>query len=163
MAEPVFDLTPVSEGLWSRMRDVILTERRLEAFAFAPDAPAGSPGRLEALAGDRDVVRSLAEDMALRALARAADGLNFRILSAMAAESVPLDALASRLGLPGLALSERLAELAGLGLAVRDLERGSVAGTSAGRGLAGLVEALREALGERMIRELPGLLGRPGA
>ena len=47
------DLEAITEGLWLRIRDVILAERRFERFAFRPDAPEGSvPERLASLVGD---------------------------------------------------------------------------------------------------------------
>jgi len=66
--------------------------------------------------------------------------------------------LARRVGLPELAVSERLNALAQAGLAQRDLERNAAVATPAGRGLVGLLEALGGALGERMSRGLPELL-----
>ena len=165
MAKETFDLATVADGLWLRMRDVILAERRLERFTFAPETPeGGASGPLSALAGDKEAASAMARDMALRAVAAGAEGVNFRILSGLG-ESGPggeapvgLGELARRVGLPELAVSERLNALAQAGLVRRDLERHAAIATKAGRGLVGLLEALGGALGERMSRGLPELL-----
>lgn len=62
------------------------------------------------------------------------------------------------MGLPALAVGERVGALAQLGLVTRDLERDSAGATAAGRGLVDLVEVLATALGERVRAGLPALL-----
>jgi DNA-binding transcriptional ArsR family regulator len=149
----------VADGLWSRVRDVILAERRMERFAFAPDSPgAGPPGRLAALGADAGAIAALARDVTLRALAAAADPVNRDILSALGDRAVSVAEIARRVGLPPLALGERITALAQAGLAARDLERDAVLSTEAGRGLAALADALAEALAARLRREVPGLV-----
>jgi hypothetical protein len=155
------DVEALAEGLWLRLREVILAERGLERFAFAPEAPVpGAVQALTALAADPDARRGLARDMVLRALAAAADPASFGILAMLApGEPVPLAELGRRLGLPALAVAERLSALAQVGLAARDLERDAALATPAGRRVAALVEALGAALHARLGRDLPGLLG----
>ncbi len=152
------DLEAIAEGLWLRLRDVILAERRLERFTFVPETPeVGAAQPLAALATDSRARAEMARDVVLRALAAASDGVNFRILSSLGAEA-PLDEVARRVRLPPLALGERLNALAQVGLAARNLERQSAVATSAGRGLVMFVEALDGALRDRLSQELPGLL-----
>jgi hypothetical protein len=151
------DTDVVAEGLWRRLRDVVLAERRLERFAFAEQATA--PDRLVALAHDAAALTELAQDVTLRALAVAADGGNYRVLAALGGEPRPLDQLSRGLGLPPLAVSERVAALAQVGLAARDLERDDVAGTPAGRGLVALVDTIAAGLAARCRAGLGALLG----
>lgn len=159
-----FDAEAVAEGLWRRLRDVLLAERRLEGFEFFPESPSGSPAtRLAALAADERAVAALARDLALRSLGALADGVNFRILSAAhgsAREGRPalLTGIAEEVGLAELAVAERVHALAQVGLAARDVENRGVVVTAAGRDLVVLVQNLAEALRDRLARGLPALL-----
>jgi hypothetical protein len=144
-------------GLWRRLRDVVLAERRLEQFAFAPGAAAPAD-RLAALGQDDAALAALALDMTLRALAAAADGVNYRLLAAVGDEPVSLDEVARTLGLPPLAVSERIGALAQVGLVARDLERDAIVGTEAGRGALLLVRSVGAALHARGRAEVPSLL-----
>lgn len=154
------ELARVADGLWLRVRDVILAERRLGRFAFAPEAPApgGDRGPLAALAAEVEAPARLARDVTLRALAAASDPINCRILSGLDGRAVTLVEMAGQVGLPGLALTERVNALVQAGLAARDLEQEAVVPTAAGEGLAHLVDALAGSLAERLRRELPALL-----
>lgn len=154
------DLAAVAEGLWRRIRDVALAERRLERFTFVPEAPeaADTGGRLAALAGDEAALGVLARDLTLRALAAAADGTNYRLLRCLGAEPVGLAEVSLQAALPPLAVTERVSALAQLGLAARDLERDGVAETVAGRGVVGLVEAIAADLAARCRRGLGDVL-----
>ncbi|HET7876178.1 MAG TPA: hypothetical protein VFN71_11720 [Methylomirabilota bacterium] len=153
------EVAAVSEALWLRIRDVVLAERRLERFAFEPESPGDARRGPGALAGDVQALAGIAGDVVLRAVAAAADPVNFRILLSLGApDGVGLGELADRLGLPPLALAERLGALAQVGLAGRDLERERAFATPAGRGLAGLVTVLVAALEGRMQKDLPTLL-----
>jgi hypothetical protein len=155
------DVSPISEGLWGRLRDEILAERRLERFAFGPEGAEGpAAARLSGLAGDAGARAGVARDMALRALAAAADDVNFRLLSALGdAAPMALDEVARAVNLPALAVAERLGALSHAGLARRDLERDGAEATPAGRGMVRLVRTLCAGLEERLDRDLPALLG----
>ena len=121
------DMERVVDGLWLRLRDVILAERRLERFTFAPEAPeTGAPGRLAALAGDAQAQGRLARDVTLRALAAACDPVNCEILGGFDGQVVSVAEMTARVGLPELALRERVNALAQAGLAARDLEQDAV-------------------------------------
>ena len=154
------DLAAVADGLWLRVRDAILAERRLERFTFAPEAPAAGGGRgsLAALVDEAEAPARLSRDVTLRALAAASDPINCRILDGLDGPPVAMAELARRVGLPGLALSERVSALVQVGLAARDLEKDAVVPTAAGEGLAALVDAVAKRLAERLRRELPALL-----
>jgi hypothetical protein len=151
-------LEVLADGLWRRLRDVILTERRLERFAFAPETAEGPPPeRLDVVLDDAVAVDGLARDLTLRALAAAAETLNARLLAAVGGEPVGLAELARALDLPWLALSERVNGLAQVGLAARDLEHDRVSGTPAGRGMLLLLDAIVAAVAARCRAEAGGL------
>lgn len=140
------------DGLWRRLRDAALAEERLAGFAFAEGG--GPAPRWTDLAGG-PLAEGLARDLTLRALAAGADPVNYRLLAGLGEEPAPLRRVAEALGLPLLAVSERVGALAQVGLATRDLEREAVAGTRAGRGLVALVEAVSAGLAARC-RSGPG-------
>ena len=153
------DVEAVAEALWLRMRDVVLAERRLERFTFAPEAAdAGGPERLAALAQDAAALSALARDVTLRALAAASDPVSLLILRGRDGQALAMAEMAARVGLPELAVGERVNVLAQAGLATRDQERDAVVPTAAGVGLAALVDALAAGLADRLRRELPALL-----
>jgi hypothetical protein len=158
---PAVDVEAVAEALWRRLRDAILAEGRLAAFEFRPETPGAPrlPG-LAAVADDPDALDELALDVTLRALGALADRTNFRILSAAGKDAAaPVAGVARAAGLPELAVTERVHALAQVGLAARDLERGAVAVTPAGQGLAGLVEEVAQGVRRRLSQGLPALLG----
>jgi hypothetical protein len=144
MTTPGGEVAALADGLWRRLRDVLLAERQLERFAFAPDAErdTGLPRRLTALLEGAEALEDLARDVALRALAAAADGVNYRVLRRLAHPGVTLDDLAGAVGLTALAVSERVNALAQVGLAARELDRDAIVDTPAGRAVVGLVEAV---------------------
>lgn len=151
----------VAEGLWLRLRDAILAERRLEAFEFSPDGPAAEDRTaLSALDRDPEGQEALARDMTLRAVAAVGDPMNFRILCALGTGTwVPVSEVARQVGLPELATTERVHALAQAGLATRAVETHSVVATAAGRGLSALIQAVAEGVADRLRRELPPLAG----
>ena len=77
------EVEALADGLWRRLRDVLMAERQLERFAFAPEGgrEAGPPARLAALVDDEAALADLTRDLTLRALAAAAEGVNYRVLS----------------------------------------------------------------------------------
>lgn len=153
------DIDALAEGLARRLRDVLLAERRLERFAFAPEtAPGTDPRRLAALVDDDAALGGLARDLTLRAFAAAADAVNFRLLACLGAEPLEWEPMARALGLPVPAVSERANALAQVGLAARDLERDGLAETAAGRRMVALVEAVSAGVAERCRAEIRPLL-----
>lgn len=125
----------LAQGLWGRLRDILLVAARIDSFAFgeADATPAGIA------AADADV---LAEDFVVRALHAATDRLNWTILVAIApADGVPLDGLAASSGLPRVVVSERVSDLVQAGLAARVLDADTVHATRAGEVLVAWISA----------------------
>lgn len=148
----------IADGLWRRLRDVILTTHRLERFAFSPEEPDAGPmaGRLGALLADEEGRGAVARDLALRAFGAATDAVNFRILKGLgAAGPVALGDLAGEVGLPPLALAERVSDLVQVGLAARLSDSDAAACTPAGGGCVAVIEAVASRLAERCRAEMP--------
>jgi CO/xanthine dehydrogenase Mo-binding subunit len=144
----------LADGLWARLRSVLLAERRLERFAFTVEAGGGDPAGVARLAGDPEALGALSRDVTLRALAAGVEPVNFRLLACLGPEPHPLDGLARSVGLPRVAVTERVGALAQVGLATRDLERDGAEATPAGQALVALVEYLRGAVQARGRAEL---------
>jgi hypothetical protein len=142
-------LDDLADGLARRLRDAALAERQLERFAFTEDGE-NAGRRVAALAHDDAALAALARDLALRALAAAVDG--YAVLTRLGTEPTSVDAVAQALGLPALAVTERVGALAQLGLAARDLEHDALAVTPAGRSLVALVDVLAAAIATRCRR-----------
>lgn len=117
-----------AEALAERLRSIDLARERLDAFPFGAEEPAPTGEEGEA-AGDAEARR---RDLLLRAVARWADPLNHAVLARVreAGGSLSLPELAAAVGLPTGAVTERVHELAQVGLARRALERESVETTA---------------------------------
>jgi hypothetical protein len=143
----------IAEGLWRRLRDAALAERRLEAFAWA-ESPRTAPAA--PTAADDAALAALARDATLRAVAAAADPTGYRVLAQLGGGPVALRTLAHATALPHLALTERLGALAQAGLASRALERDEAEATDAGRALVGLIDRIAAGLAARCRAGLGG-------
>lgn len=131
-----FDPALLADGLWRRLRDVILVSERIDTFAFGPD-PEDGARRVSLTDAD---ARAISVEFVLRALRSAGDRTNYLILErACTAEGVGADDLANELGVPRLAIAERVADLLQAGLAVRALDSDRVHATPAGEQVAALV------------------------
>lgn len=155
-------LDALAEGLWLRLRDVVLAAARLDAFNFAPEVPtpAPAPGWVRRIADDGAALDASVLDLVRRAVAAGADPVNWRILERLDGrdEGMALVELAAAAGLPPLALAERVSDLVQVGLAAHVLERGAVQVTAAGRAWLRLVEALGARVGRKARAGLPGLV-----
>ena len=123
-------------GILSHLIDVVDREDRLESGSgrFRQDLAADDAGRRQAV-----------EDAVLRALRMAADPINYRILDSLAdSGQSTTTALGQQLGLPRLAIEERISDLVSAGLAAKVFSSGRVSGTDAG---AALVALIRQAVG----------------
>ncbi|MGH2830037.1 MAG: hypothetical protein ACRDJM_06095 [Actinomycetota bacterium] len=136
----------LAQGLWRRVRDVILVAERVDGFVFGPgEAPreAVAPGEEE----------SFARDVVLRALQTASDPVNWQILDAAGAEEpARLADLAAALGLPKLVVAERANDLVQAGLATRALDIEAVHATAAGSALSALVRDASVTLAQTIVK-----------
>ena len=125
----------LARALAARLRDATAAGEQLASFAFTEGTPAPGPELRE---GEE---LAAAHDFLLRVLQGVSDPLSWQVLNAVVPEDsgTPLDALAERLELPRLALTERVNALIQLGLMARDLEHDTVTASPAGAALFELV------------------------
>lgn len=150
------EIDDLVEGLWRRLRDVIMVAERVETFAFGATETGPATLRLDAAEAE-----ALARDVVVRALRTAGDPLNWSILeraAASAEEGAALDEAAGALGIPRLVVSERVSELMQAGLAMRALDTDRVHATAAGLALVSLAGVAAAALAER-VRKARGAEG----
>jgi hypothetical protein len=124
----------LARALAARLRDATAAGEQLASFAFSEGTPAPGP---ELRDGEE---LAAAHDFVLRVLQGISEPLSWKVLAAVVGgEDNSLDALAGRLELPRLALTERINSLIQLGVMARDLEHDSVTVSPAGEALFELV------------------------
>jgi len=144
-----FDPNALADGLWKRLRDVILVSERVDTFVFGP----GDGGELPKVELGEEEAATLATDFVQRALAVACDRINFSILEAASAEDgITAPDLAAAVSLPALVISERVGDLLQTGLIVKALDTGRVYSTAAGIQVVTLVRESARRLAEVTLR-----------
>lgn len=128
------DPAELGRSLAGRLGEIAAALDRYAAFAFAP-GDAGTPAGITA--GEE---HETARELVLRAFRAASDPLNDRILRRLAAGDATLADLSVLVGLPRLAVWERLSDLVQTGLVARSLEGDEAGLTAAGRVLLQLVD-----------------------
>ncbi len=130
----------LARALAARLRDATAAGEQLASFAFTEGAPAPGP---ELRAGEE---LAAAHDFLLRVLHGISEPLSWNVLAAVLTQGeaedlagLSIDALANRLELPRLAVTERVNALIQLGLMARDLEHDSITASPAGAALYELV------------------------
>ncbi len=150
MSRPIRD--SLATGLVDRLRTLVLALDRQDRLETAEPfvgwlAQRRASGRL----GED------AREMLLRALRLAGDDLNYRILTALdPVQGVALAELMRRTGLERVPASERVNDLAQVGLAVREMIGDEVRGTALASGLVQLIEEVSGEAGRRLGAELAG-------
>ena len=136
-------------GLVERVRGLLLTLDRRDRLETASD----SVGWLQRQT--REQLDSIAQGMLLRVLRAAGDSVNYGILERLDGLN-PVNAtdLMSETGLDRVALSERLNDLAQVGLISRDIIDDQVCGTSLAVGIRTLVERVAVEAGGKLFAGL---------
>jgi DNA-binding MarR family transcriptional regulator len=128
----------LAQGLTRRLAELKAASERLESFAFDPGDEA--PDLLDEEGDSEAALR----DLVLRALARAADPLNFVLIERLAAGDATVGDLAHHAGIPRAATSERINDLLQVGLVGRTHRGDGVGLTPPGRAIFDLVAAVVE-------------------
>ncbi len=124
----------LARALAARLRDATAAGEQLASFAFTEGAPGPGP---ELRDGEE---LAAAHDFLLRVLHGVSEPLSWNALATVVSDDgISIDALAERLQLPRLAVTERVNALIQLGLMARDLERDSITASPAGTALYELV------------------------
>ncbi len=119
-------------GMLRHLMRVLDREDRLES---------GTGDWLEGLRAGGGAGAAAVRQGVLRAVRIASDSTNFVILTELThAESLTRTALADRLGIPELSVSERVGDLVSAGLAVKVSEANQIVATAAGRALTEWVQ-----------------------
>lgn len=143
MSEPLDDLT---EGLWARLRNVLIALDRMDRLETARELA----GWVEGFQSDDSQIQATVQAFVLRAVRAASDPINFQILSAVrAAGGTSLAQLIETTRLTRVDLTERLKDLAQVGLIAQAFEMDSAQLTRAGEGMLAWVDAVRERIAER--------------
>lgn len=128
----------LAEALVRRAEDMNAAAVRLQGFAFAPGEE--SPDLVEGEGLEGPSLR----DLALRALGRAVDPVNFALLERLAESESSVGELMGSLALPRSAVSERVNDLLQVGLVGRTHKGDGATLTPAGRAVVDLVAGVVE-------------------
>lgn len=124
-----------AEGLWQRLRDILIAQSRWDAFIHDPDK--GANGETP----PKESASSMALQMILRALRVAVDPVNMAILRRLAGEDeVGLMEIEKQTGLSRTAAIETLHDLSQVGLASYAVDSRTARVTAGAIGLLGLLE-----------------------
>ncbi|MCL4393956.1 MAG: winged helix DNA-binding protein [Chloroflexi bacterium] len=142
MSDPAADIV---EGLWARLRNALIALDRIDRLETASDFV----GWVEAFQRDDAQIEATTRDWLLRALRLAADPLNYRLLSALGgSDGVILSELMRVTNTTRVDLSERVKDLAQMGLVTQALDADAVSGTHAAVGIVAWIESLQEQMAE---------------
>lgn len=148
MSDPQADVAALVEGLWRRVRDVLLVAERVGSFTFSEQQE--EPERAALTDAEIDAA---AKDFVLRALAVTSDALNHVILTrSCTPDGVVIDELAKELATGSLVVSERVNDMLQLGLIARELDSGRARATPAGEAIVSVVAGVAGPLAERIRR-----------
>jgi len=132
----------LAEALWARLRTLAMAADRLDRL---PE----NPGGVAAVTGAG--AELLAREFVLRLFRVGVDPVNYALARRLVeASSLPLVELAREVGLPPLAVAERVADLVQVGLAARSLVGDQVQATAATGAFVETLEAVREQLTHRL-------------
>jgi DNA-binding transcriptional ArsR family regulator len=137
----------LAEGLWLRLRDILMVQSRWDAFVHDPE------GRDGGAALPPSSIGRTASDMVLRALRVGADPVNIAILRRLVREEeIAIADLMEQIDLSQIALVEALNDLSQVGLASYAMESRTARATDGAVGLLGLLEEVRGRLA-RIVEE----------
>ncbi|MGE5263417.1 MAG: hypothetical protein ACM3S0_08560 [Acidobacteriota bacterium] len=134
------------EGLWARLRNVLIAIDRLDRLETATDFA----GWVEGFQQDEAQIQATARDWVLRAVRLGSDPLNYRILQVLQDPAgVSIAQLMQATNLTRVDLTERIKDLAQVGFVAQALDMDSVQGTRAAEGMIAWIESLQARIAER--------------
>jgi hypothetical protein len=135
------------EGLWARLRNVLIALDRLDRLENASEFV----GWVQAFQHDDPQVEATAREWILRTVRLASDPPNYRVLRFLQiSDGMSIAQLMQATGMARVELTERVKDLAQVGLVAQALDSDSVQGTRAAEGLVAWIEALREQMVEHI-------------
>jgi len=149
-----------AEGLWQRLKEMVLLRKRLENFVFMPETNPKEKvnGWLDHLL-DEGQVKLLATELTLRTFRVGVEAINYKILVRLQQErSVSISMLADLTGLPDLLVGERVNDLVQVGLALRSIDNEQVNATLLTDSLLGIIGETTEVLIKNVQDRLPGVI-----
>ncbi len=135
---------PLAEALWARLRNVLIALDRVDRL----DTSADFVGWVEAFQCDGSQIQATARDWVLRAVRLASDPLNYAILSALRLDGSPMAQLMTTTNLTRVELTERVQDLARVGLMTQALDSDRVEATAAGQGMVAWLESVSDKVAE---------------
>ncbi len=136
----------LAEGLWARLRNVLIALDRVDRLEGATDFA----GWVEAFQCDEAQIQATAQDWVLRAVRTASDPINYQILETVrTAGQMSIAQLMETTSLTRVDLTERVKELAAMGLVAQSLESDAVQGTRATDGMLAWFDSLGEQIATR--------------
>lgn len=139
------EMDELAEGLWTRLRNVLIGLDRLDRLDTATEFD----GWIEAFQTDPAEIEATARDWALRAVRLGMDPINYDILHQLQAGEMTIGRLMAITHLTRVDLSERVKDLAQVGFVVQALETDGVQATAAGQGIVRWLESLVEPIAAR--------------
>lgn len=135
------------EGLWARLRNVLIALDRLDRLENAAEFV----GWVEAFRHDDAQVEATAREWILRAVHLASDPLNYRILRMLqVSDGLSMGQLMQATGMMRVELTERVKDLAQVGLVAQALDSDSVQNMRAAEGLVAWIQTLSEQMVEHI-------------
>ena len=136
----------LAEGLWARLRNVLIALDRMDRLETASDFV----GWVEHFQGDDAQIERTTRDWVLRAVRLASDPINYQVLCALQQSGeMTIAQLMAATNLTRVELTERVKDLAQVGFITQALDTDAVQGTRAVAGMVAWIETLREQIAER--------------
>ncbi len=144
MTEPSAELV---EGLWARLRNVLIALDRLDRL----DSATEFVGWVESLQHDDAQVDATVRIWVLRAVHLASDPANYRLLRFLhGSDGMTIAQLMQATGTTRVELTERVKDLAQAGFVAQVLDMDSVQATPAAKGFVAWVESLGEQMADHV-------------
>ncbi len=134
------------DGLWARLRNVLIALDRVDRLETSVEFS----DWIQALQRDDAQMHATARSWVLRVLSVAADPLNYQLLLSLRTDSQTISQLMQTAGVTRVELTERIKDLAQIGLLSQAMETSDVQNTSAGDAIVAWIESLNAGVANHM-------------